>query len=215
MTIALSHLATIAFLPEVMRRFRREWPQVQVRIGTPAFPDRFSGLREGAPDFAVMPLPVEPLAAEYSARPMYASRMAAVVRAGHPLAGARRLAELAEAEWVLPSFTSTSALALRKAFEQQSLPPPRCPVSCETLTGIETLVASSDLVGVVPAEVHEARAPASGLTRIALQVAIEGPSLALIRWADGQPTPAARRLAELFVEAAHAKARNVGRKRQK
>lgn len=211
--IALSHLATIAFLPGVMQRFRREWPLVQVRIGTPAFPDRFAGLREGAPDFAVVPLPVEPLAAEFQARPLYTSSMAAVVRKGHPLAGARKLAELREAQWVLPTLTSTSAVALRRAFEREGLAAPHCPVSCETLTGIETLVASSELVGLVPLEVHEARAASSGLVRIPLQKIIEGPSLALIRWADGQPTPAARRLAELFVEAAHERARAGSRKR--
>lgn len=201
--IALSHLATIAFLPEVLRRFRHEWPQVQVRIGTPAFPDRFAGLREGTPDFAVVPLPAEPLAAEFSARSLYSSTMAAVVRPGHPLAGARTLAELRGAQWLPPSLTSTSAVALRRALDAAGLPPPDCPVTCETLTGLEALVASSELVGVVPLEVHEARAAASGLQRIALTPAIEGPAIALIRWADGQPTPAARRLAELFVEVAH------------
>ena len=208
-TIALSHVATIAFLPEVMRRFRREWPEVQVCIGTTAFPDQFAGLREGTPDFAVVPLPVEPLSSEYQARPLYTSSMAVVVRAGHKLEGARQLAELIDADWLLPSLTSTSAVALRRAFERQSLSPPRCLISCETLTGIETLVLTSDLVGVVPVEVYEARAAASGLRRLALQTTLEGPSLALIRWADGQPTPAARRLAELFVETAHGKAKKA------
>ena len=208
-TIALSHVATLAFLPEVMKRFRREWPLVQVRIGTTAFPDRFAGLREGTPDFAVVPLPAEPLAAEYHARLMYTSSMAVVVRAGHKLERVRRLADLVDAEWVLPSLTSTSAVALRKAFESEGLSPPRCPISCETLTGIETLVTTSDLVGVVPVEVYEARAAASGLRRLPLQAKLEGPSLALIRWADGQPTPAARRLAELFVETAHGKAKKA------
>lgn len=209
--VALSHLPTIAFLPQVLRRFRQRWPLVELHIGSPVYPERFYGLREGSPDLAIVPLPIGGLSAEYSARPMYATSIVAVVRPGHPLARVRRLAGLTDAEWVVPGRASTSAAALRRAFERESLPVPRCPVSCETLTGLESLVAMTDLVGIVPREVHELRAAATGLCRVAEDCVIEGPSLALIRWADARPTPAADELAELFIEVAHECARRRGR----
>lgn len=203
--VALSHFATIALLPRVMPGFRERWPGVVVRITPPAF--QLGGMREGAPDFAVMSLPAEHLGAEYASRAVYATTVVAVVRAGHPLARVRSLAALAQAEWVLPSLDSSIATGLARAFRQARLGAPVCPITCETLTGLETLVASTDLVGAVPLEVHQVRAPASGLVRLALDQPIEGPRVAIVRWADARPTPAAADLEQAFVDAAHRLAR--------
>ncbi|QJW84955.1 LysR family transcriptional regulator [Ramlibacter terrae] len=57
LVVALSHFATIALLPRVVRAFRERWPGVQLSIVPPTF--HLGGLREGAPDFAVMSMPAE------------------------------------------------------------------------------------------------------------------------------------------------------------
>ncbi len=203
--VALSHFATIALLPEVVAPFRQAWPHVALRITPPTF--RFAGLREGAPDFAVVSLPAERLGTEFVTRPLYTTRVVALVRRDHPLAHARALAQLADAEWVVPSADSSSALAVQRAHRRARLGAPRFPVTCETLTGLETLVAHTDLVGAVPLEVFEQRAAASGLARLAIDQPIEGPRVAIVRWADARPTPAAAAMQELFVQAAYRLAR--------
>lgn len=205
--IAMSHLASIALLPEVLPAFRIAWPDVVIRIEPPAFPDRFTGLREGAPDLAIVTLPPSPLGPEFLVRPLCATSVVAVVRNGHPLANARSIAALARAEWVMPNPLSSTARTVYAAFERSKLPPPRCPVTCETLTGLEVLVGTSDLVGAVPLEVYEAKAKATGLVRLPFEIGARGSSLALIRWADARPTPAAADLIELFVASARAFAR--------
>ena len=131
-TVALSHLAAIALLPLVMPAFRRAWPAVTVAITPPAF--QFAGLREGAPDFAVISLPIRHPGAEYATRALYSSQGVAVVRPDHPLAKARSWAALREAEWILPSIDSAMASALKRVFQRARLGNPRCPVTCETLT---------------------------------------------------------------------------------
>ena len=93
------------------------------------------------------------------------------------------------------------------AFARLDLPPPRCPVTCETLTGLEVLVGASDLIGAVPLEVYEAKSRATGLMRLGFDISARGSSLALIRWVDARPTPAAADLAELFVRCARSFAR--------
>lgn len=200
-TLALSHLAAIALLPRVVPAFRSSWPAVSIAISPPNF--QFAGLREGAPDFAVISLPREHPGGEFATRALYTSRLVAVVRPGHPLAAARSLAALGDAEWILPSPESATAFALERAFKRARLGSPRCPVTCETLTGLESLVLASDLIGMVPLEVHERRSSASGLLRVPLDQAIEGPHVALVRWADARPTPACAALAEMFVTAGH------------
>ena len=203
--IALSHFATIALLPRVVPDFRARWPGVQLSIVPPAF--QLGGLREGRPDFAVMSLPSEKLGSEYSARPVYATTVAVVVRQGHPLAGAKSLTELRNAQWLLPSVESSVTRGLARAFRAARLGAPQCAMTCQTLTGLEMLAASTDLVAAMPLEVHQARAAASGLRRVAVPEAIEGPRVAVLRWADARATPASADLEEAFVQAAHKMAR--------
>ncbi|MGE0314459.1 MAG: LysR substrate-binding domain-containing protein [Lautropia sp.] len=207
--VALSHFATLALMPSVLPAFRERWPGVALRILPPTF--HLGRLREGLPDFAVMSLPVARLGNEYSTRAVYTTTVAAIVRAGHPLIGATRLRQLADADWILPSPESSIAQGLARAMRDANLAAPRCNVTCETLTGLETLVAHSDLVGAIPLEVQRARALASGLVRLPLAETIEGPRVAVLRWADARPTPAASFLEQAFVDAAHRLARRRGR----
>ena len=207
-TIAISHLATIALLPRVIAGFREQWPAVTLRVVSPAFPYRLGGLREGAPDFAIAQLPAQPLGAEFVVRPLLPTAIVAVVRSGHPRARARTLTSLTGESWLFPSLDSSTASAVLNAFERARLPAPRCPVSCETLTGMETLVAATDLIGAFPRDVHAARAAATGLIALPLAEPIQGRGLSLIYWADAKPSPAARDLADRFIHAARALARN-------
>ena len=66
------------------------------------------------------------------------------------LPGARRvelnrrvLAALVGAQWAMPNPQSSTAQTVAAAFDRLKLPPPRCPVTCDTLTGLEVLVAGS------------------------------------------------------------------------
>lgn len=208
LVVALSHFATLVLLPRVLPGFRQRWPGLSLTVLPPPF--GLEGLREGRPDFAVMSMPAERLGKEYRARALCATRVAVVARAGHPLAGARALAELAGADWVLPSPDSAISRGLTRAFRQAALPPPRCAVNCETLTGLEVLVRHGDLLGAVPMEVHLARAAASGLVRVPLVEPVDGARVALLRWADAMPTPASADLEAAFVDAAHGLAREGG-----
>jgi LysR family transcriptional regulator of abg operon len=203
-TIALSHLATLALLPRVIDGFRTRWPDVSLRVVAPAFPYQLNGLREGTPDFAISQVPPLPLGAGYVVRPLMAARIVAVVRPGHPLAQANSLASLQQALWLFPSLDSATMSAVASAFERARLPVPSCPVTCETLTGMEVLVSSTDLIGAFPAEVHAVRAAATGLVALNLSEAIQGRGLSLIHWADAKPSPAGRDLMARFVQAARA-----------
>ena len=211
--VAMSHLAIVLLLPGVLPAFRARWPGVRLRLVPPTFSQLPTGLREGSPDLAVAQMPTDELGAEFVVRPLVECTLVAVVRPGHALARVGSLTALAEAEaeWVLPSADSATGNALADAFRRARLPPPRCTVTCETLTGLETIVHATNLVAAMPTDVHEARSAASGLLRLPLAPAPRSRTLSLVRWADTLPTPAAADLAELFIAQAHAHAR--GRRR--
>ena len=185
--VALSHLATVLLVPAVLPRFRARWPGVRLRLVPPTFAQLLTGLREGLPDMALAQLPDEELGPEFVVRPLVDTTLAAVVRPGHALARATSLSVLAEAgaEWVLPSEDSATGRPLREAFERARLPAPRCSVTCETLTGVEAIVRTTDLVAM-PAEICDARASAGGLPAAAAPPP-RGRTLALIRWAGTCP----------------------------
>lgn len=209
--VALSHFATMALMPRVVPEFLSRWPGVQLSIVPPTF--KLGGLREGAPDFAVMSLPAEQLGSEFITRALYATAVSVVVRPGHPLGNAQSLSQLVGAQWVLPSMESSVARGLARAFGQARLPLPQCKVTCQTLTGLETLVRHSDLVAAMPVEVHEARKQASGLSRVPIQETIEGARVAILRWADAPLTPAGQDLEESFAQAAYQLAREQAQAR--
>ncbi|MBU3739380.1 MAG: LysR family transcriptional regulator, partial [Rhodoferax sp.] len=202
LSVALSHFAIIALLPRVIGPFRKRWPGVQIAFVPPTF--ALEGLREGQPDFAVMSMPSRKLGSDYVARPLYATQVALVARPEHPLLKANSLPQLTKAEWVLPSLDSSVTRGLAKSFRSARLPPLSCAMTCQTLTGLETLVRETDLLGAMPLEVYEARKSASGLKRIPLREPIECPRVALLRWADGKPTAAAADMELAFLQAAHA-----------
>ena len=116
------------------------------------------------------------------------------------------------AQWVLPSLESSVARGLDRAFQQAGLASPQCSVTCQTLTGLETLARHSDLVAAMPMEVHESRMQASGLCRLPIQVTIDGARVAIVRWSDAQPT-SGEDLEESFVQAAYELAREQARAR--
>jgi LysR family transcriptional regulator of abg operon len=209
--VALSHFATMALMPRVIPPFLARWPGVQLSIVPPTF--QLGGLREGAPDFAVMSLPAEQLGPEFITRALYGATVSVVVRPGHPLAHAQNLSQLTAAQWVLPSMESSVAQGLAIAFRQAGLPPPQCTVTCQTLTGLETLARHSDLVAAMPVEVHESRMQASGLCRVPIQETIDGARVAILRWADAHPTPAGLDLEESFAQAAYELAREQAKTR--
>ena len=209
LVVALSHFATMALLPQVIPAFRIRWPGLQLNIVPPSF--QLGGLREGAPDFAVMSLPAEQLGSEFVTRALYATTVSVVVRPGHPLQNAQSLSQLLGAQWVLPSLESSVARGLDRAFQQAGLASPQCSVTCQTLTGLETLARHSDLVAAMPMEVHASRMQASGLCRVPIQETIDGARVAIVRWSDAQPTPAGEDLEESFVQAAYDLAREQSR----
>lgn len=200
-TLALSHFATIALLPQVIGGFLERWPQVMLDIIPPTFD--LQGLREGRPDFAVMSIPQQKLSRDWSARPLYTTSVVVVARPGHPLLGAESLRDLANAQWVLPSQDSSVTHGLKNAFRKAKLPAPVCGMTCQTLTGLETLVRNTDFLAAMPVEVFEDRRRNSGLLRLPIPEPIEGPRVAIFRWADAHPTPASAYLESAFIEVAH------------
>ncbi|MGH8797486.1 MAG: LysR family transcriptional regulator [Caldimonas sp.] len=204
-SMALAHAATALLLPHLMSRFHLDWPEVSLRIAAGVFPGLLAALRDGTIDLAVVPLPKAPLPPDFESQPLLLTRLIVVAREGHPLARARRLAELAQAQWILPSLDSSTARSLRDAYAEHRLGKPLCSTTCETLTGMQAVLAATDLLGVMPDEMQAVRRfVPPGLVVLPLLDALPGHFLHLVTRRGAQFTPAIRRVIGIVTDHAQA-----------
>jgi DNA-binding transcriptional LysR family regulator len=132
--------------------------------------------------------------------PLYQDPWVVCARAGHRLAGRKRIAleDLAHERWALSSQTVYSQQWLLRAFEEHGLPAPRVVVETRSLVLRMRTWASTDLLGFCSR--RRLRQAAQELPIVALAV----PALAWTRSVDllrrdlGYLAPAARRFIELL-----------------
>ena len=116
-------LAVMLLIPETLRTFGREFPDIQLRIFEELYIAQLTRLRMGEVDIALGPLPDQLPPGEFTVETLMPITMVIVVRKGNPLARARHLADLAQAPWVYTGATPESGYA-KLLFERNGLKPP-------------------------------------------------------------------------------------------
>lgn len=193
----------LGLLPPALVRLRERWPQATLCIVDISPPEVLTALRQGSIDLALS-VRNEPLAeapADCAVEPLYLNRTAIIARRGHPLAGARRLAQLAQAEWVRTGFPGNTS-ALPDLFAKAGLPPPRYRADCSSFLMVPELVAQSDLLAVVPWQIVERERSGGRIVRIAVREALPKRQISLFRRADVPLTPIARECVDILRAAA-------------
>jgi LysR family transcriptional regulator of abg operon len=192
-------------LPSVLPRLRLRWREATIRVIDIAPSEVLSALRQGSIDLALS-VRLGPLARPGSGcvvEPLYAIQPTIIARRGHPLAGARRLADLREAEWIRTGPDGITP-ALPQALEAAGLPAPRYRIDCQSFLALPALVAQSDLLAVVPSQIaiHEERV--RRVVRLRVREPLPERPIGLFRRADVPLTPIARDCAEILRAAAAA-----------
>lgn len=149
--IAMSSVPHLALYPGALGPFRQRYPDVRLDIMDALYPRIESNLLDGSLDFYVGPVPL-PTAAGLAVEKMFDNTRVIVGRKGHPLARARSLSQLVDAEWLTSSVTYKAEEELGPLFAQHGLPPPKLVMrSHSTLTFLTTMVYS-DLLMVMPVQ---------------------------------------------------------------
>ena len=152
LTIGAVPLAVMLLIPETLRTFGAEFPEIQLRISEELYIEQLTRLRKGEVDIALGPLP-EPLpTGEFVVEALLPIDMVVVVRKGNPLARARRLADLAEAPWVYTGAAPDAGYA-RTLFERHGLTPPPTGALVNSTLGLLSIVASGNCVGLQPRQI--------------------------------------------------------------
>lgn len=198
----LSVAAHLGLLPEVLGPFHRRYPQVQLRLIEGLLPMLEADLRTGQIDMYIGPVHPGPAAPDLKITQLFENERVVVARRGHPLADARRLADLAEAVWVTTSITRDAADELTSVFAGHGLPPPVLGGQCQSALSNLTLLLNTDFLSMMPVQWVRSAVVGDLLAELKLEEKFPAPPMALVHKAGLGLTPAAEHFAHLIQRAA-------------
>jgi len=168
LSIAAVPLAVVVLIPETLRTFSREYPDIQVRIREELYIAQLALLREGVVDMLIGPIPDGVPAGEFEVEELIPIEMAVVVGKRNPLARARSLKQLAGAQWIFTSPTGKASYAHR-LFEQNGLVPPAPVAMVNSTLVLTTLISEGDYVGLMPMPLAMHSAAAAFMTVVPIK----------------------------------------------
>jgi LysR family transcriptional regulator of abg operon len=198
-TFGASSVPLLALMPQALPAFRQRYPRVELSVIYGAFPAIAAGLKDGQIDFYIGVAPGKNPGPELRVETLFENTRVVVARRGHPLLGARKLAELTEAEWVSTAITDDAAEEILAVFRLYGLPAPR--LGARTTGGVLGLTAvlqGSDMLAIVPKQWIEFAPLRDMLVPLKLTETLAAPPIVLVRRAALPLTPAAEHLSDLF-----------------
>jgi LysR family transcriptional regulator of abg operon len=194
---------TVPLVPDAMARFRAKWPRAHVRIREGMRTALLPLVRDETLDFTVSENVAPGGEAGLQFRQLIQPELVIIGRRGHPLAHARCLQELAEADWLIFNTPGTRG-ALERSFEASGLSPPHALVHCESYATALALIARSDLLGLVVRQLTELSLADEFVQRWRIREKISRPSIGIFSRADSPLSPAAAAMVQSLVAAARA-----------
>jgi len=195
----LSIMPHVGMLPQALGAFRHRYPKVRLRLLEGLFPDMEGGLRDGSVDFYLGAASHLAIAPGLVARRLFENTRAVVARKGHPLAGARSLKELADADWATTAVDYRAEEDLARVFQSHGLPAPRVVLSARSALSLMVGLAYSDLLAMLPRQWEGFPLTRDALEVLHLREALPAPDIVLIQRPGVPLTPAAEFLCDVLL----------------
>ena len=164
---------------------------MRLQISENLLPAVEGALREGSVDFYLGAAPHQLPAPGLSLQHLCENTRVVVCRKDHPLAGASRLSELADADWATTAIDYNAEEDLSRLFGRYGLPAPRVMLQARSTMSVLVSLARTDLLAMLPAQWMENPMTRELLLPIPLRERIPAPSIVLVRRPDLPLTPAA------------------------
>ena len=209
-TVGVSPAAAIVLLPGALGRMRARWPQVHVSVIDAIYPRALTMVRAGELDIVAGPMPADGVGRDLRVAPLFDAQQILVVRASHPLAGARRLADLQCAAWVVTGPRDGPGDPIHLGFDSRGLATPPVVLQCESFSTLVAVMPSIDAVAIMPQGFFTAYASRMGIVQLPIEDTLPRVTLHAVWRADTPLTSAATRLLEAMEqEAADVRRRKV------
>jgi len=201
-SVAMSQGSIIALMPSMLRNFRKRHPKVTLKISEGVYEQVEADLLSGEIDFFIGPVDQDVQVLATHVEKLFNNQRVVVAREGHPLSGAKTLAELAGAEWIKPTFATRSGEAdLDAMFERSGLPAPTIVLHARSALTTLLAVENSDLLTILPVQWLEISATSDGVQPLWLSDNLYSAPMCVVRRTDVPLTPAAESLWDLTVKA--------------
>jgi LysR family transcriptional regulator, regulator of abg operon len=142
--IGVSPVGGTLILPGALRRFRRDWPGVDLEILNVLYPDSLNLLREGRLDLVIGPMPRQPGETSLTATKLLDMHIVVVAPAHSPFAKATQLEQTVAANWLVhgpaegPGGLFAGQAQAAGAFRPVSL------TRCHSLSALLEILATGD-----------------------------------------------------------------------
>lgn len=146
-------LAVMLLIPQTLRTFSHEFPDIRLRVTEELYIAQLQRLRTGEVDLAIGGVPEGLASGEFQVEPLITTDMVVVVRRGSPLAGARTLRELAQARWVYTGASGEASGYARTLYESHGLAAPPVGAVVNSTLALLAIAATSDCVALLPAQI--------------------------------------------------------------
>ena len=195
-------LAVMLLVPETLRTFGREFPDITLRISEELYTHQLQRLRKGDVDVAIGGIPGGLPSGEFVTEALLDTTMEVVVRKGSPRENARSLAELADARWVYTGATKEEGYA-KLLFEAHGLPPPPVGAVVNSTLALLSIVTTGDCVGLMPRQIAAHPVARTYLSVVPVQERGLPLTVGAIVRSDAAVSPAVRHFIAHLHRAAH------------
>jgi LysR family transcriptional regulator of abg operon len=188
----------LGMLPGAAPVLRRRYPQVQLKIIEGLYPAMEAGLQDGSIDFCLGASPRGEPVGGLVAQLLFHNTRTVIGRKGHPLAGAKSIRELAQAQWAATTLDFHAGTDLNALFASYGMAPPAIALQTHSALSVIVALSSCDLLAILPAQWNEFPLTRDVLQVIHIQEKLPAPDTVMIRRPDLPLTPAADRFCDLL-----------------
>ena len=198
--LAVSPSPSVILLPQALSRFRREYPDVELRIREAVFPDTLQMLREGLADIALGAHPEikKNKQPEFLVERLYYNRLVVTGRVGHPKAGAGSLSELLDCDWLLHGPEEGPGSMYAPVFKAHQLQPPLPSVISQSFIATLTLLEGSDALSLLPERLIRRLIVSRRLIMLPIRELTPRLDVSMIVRANQPLTPVAQKLLQIL-----------------
>jgi LysR family transcriptional regulator of abg operon len=197
-TVGLSIMPHMGMLPDALPAFMKRYPKVRLKIIEGLYPAMEAQLQDRSMDFYLGASPRTELASGLTATTLFQNTRTVIGRKGHPLAGAKSIKDLAQAEWATTTLDFNASIDLNELFARHKMPPPVILLQANSALSVIVALSSCDLLAILPAQWNEFPLTSNVLQVINIKEKLPAPDIVMIRRPDLPLTPAADYFCDLL-----------------
>lgn len=200
-SLGLAAEASLRLLPGLLASYRERCPRISVHLTSATSRVLTSWVRDGNLDFALALIAPGADVHDMETTRLFDSEVSVIARRGHPLARARKLADLRDAQWVSTRQPGGGAASNRLSalFDDARLAPPHIAATTEAVFDTLHCIAASDYLALEPASLAAHPFFREHVSVVPIRERAGKTPVCLIRRAGVPLTPAAQELATMAV----------------